>query len=328
MLTKVLSRLVSGTLLVLAVVTFTFLLINMAPGDPARLWVGPGAGAAELAAAREALGLDQPLPVRYLTWLGQFATGNWGTSLIQQRPVVSIVAAALPHTLLLSAASLLVTYVGSLLLGIFQAERANSGWDRTLSVASLTVYGVPAYWLAAMLVMVFSYASARYGWPPFLRLPAMGVAALDAEYLSTWGQLVDRARHLILPLTTLGLIGLAGTSRFVRGSVLDVMHQPHVTAAHARGIDPTRVRFLYIARNAIVPIVTLAGLSLPALFSGTVFVEVVFAWPGMGREIVGAVASRDYPVVMATTTIFATLVVLGNLLADMTQHALDPRART
>jgi len=327
MLERVLSRCVTGALLVFAVVTFTFLLINLAPGDPARLWVGPGAGTAELEAARQALGLDRSLPVRYWSWLVRFVTGDWGTSLVQQRPVTGIIASALPHTILLSAGSLFITYIGSVLLGLFQAAHARGFWDRTLSALSLLAYGIPAYWLAAMLVMVFAYASARYGWPAVLRLPAMGASALDAEYLSPWGQVADRIRHLILPLTTLGVIGIAGTSRFVRGAVLDVTHQNHVAVARARGLRPWRVQGLYIMRNALVPIVTLMGLSLPALFSGTVFVEVVFALPGMGREIVSAVSSRDYPVVMATTAIFAALVVVGNLLADLFQGVLDPRVR-
>ncbi len=319
--------LLTGVGLVFFVVTLTFLLINLAPGDPARLWVGPGAGEAELEAARRALGLDRPLLIRYASWLGRFVTGDWGTSLAQQRSVARVILDALPHTLVLSVASLAVTYLGSIALGLFQAARARSGWDRSLTVVSLFAYGMPAYWLAAMLVMVFAYASSRYGWPSAFQFPALGVTALDAEYLSGWGRLNDRLRHLVLPLTTLSVIGIAGTSRFVRGAVLDTRSQTFVSAARARGVSTWGIEFRYILRNALAPIVTLAGLSLPALFSGAVFVEVVFAWPGMGREIVSAVASRDYPVVMATTAIFAALVVVGNILADVVNNAIDPRVR-
>jgi len=319
--------LLTGVGLVFFVVTLTFLLINLAPGDPARLWVGPGAGDAELEAARQALGLDRSLLIRYASWLGRFVTGDWGTSLAQQRSVTRIILDALPHTLVLSGASLAVTYLGSVVLGLFQAARARTAWDRSLSVVSLFAYGMPAYWLAAMLVMVFAYASSRYGWPSIFQLPALGVTALDAEYLSVWVRFNDRIRHLVLPLATLGTIGIAGTSRFVRGSVLDTRNQAFVSAARARGVPTWGIEVRYVLRNALAPIVTLAGLSLPALFSGTVFVEVVFAWPGMGREIVNAVASRDYPVVMATTAIFAALVVAGNLLADLANNAIDPRVR-
>jgi peptide/nickel transport system permease protein len=327
MLSKVVKRLLMGGGLVLAVVTATFLLINLAPGDPARLWVGPSAGAAELEAARHALGLDRPLILRYLTWLWHFATGDWGLSLIQNRPVSRIVLDALPHTIILSTTSIIVTYVGGVLVGLFQAARRNSVRDRALTLMTLVLYGMPAYWLAAMLVLIFTYLAARQGWPAWLQFPAMGVSSLDADFLTPWERWNDSLRHLALPLVTLGAIGIAGTARFVRGAVLDVRNRPFVFAARARGLTTRRVEVRYILRNALIPVITLLGLSLPALFSGTVFVEVIFAWPGMGRAIVSAVASRDYPVVMATTVIFAGLVVIGNLLADLCYALLDPRLR-
>lgn len=328
MLDTVVKRLALGAVLVFAVVTATFLLINLAPGDPARLWVGPGAGAEELGAARRALGLDRALAARYGAWLIAFLRGDWGVSLVQQRPVRHIIADALPHTVLLSGTSLLLTYVGGVIVGAFQAARRRSRWDTAVTVGSLVIYGMPAYWLAVMLVLTFSYASVRFGWPEWLRFPALGVAALDADFLSPWGRVIDRLRHLTLPLATLTAIGIAGTSRFVRGAVLDVRNQPHVRAATARGLPRPAVAWRYVLRNALLPIITLLGLSLPALFSGTVFVEVIFAWPGMGREIVNGVGARDYPVVMATTAIFAALVVLGNLLADLLYAAADPRLRS
>ena len=184
---------------------------------------------------------------------------------------------------------------------------------------------MPAYWLAIMLVLVFSYAAARYGWPIWLRFPALGVASLDADFLSPGSRVVDRLRHLALPLATLGAIGVAGTARFVRGAVIDVRALPFVRTARAAGAHPVTVEIRHVLRNALLPIITLLGLSLPALFSGTVFVEVIFAWPGMGRVMVDAVAGRDYPLVMATTAIFAILVVIGNLLADLLYGLADPR---
>lgn len=327
MLHKALRRLSIGVGLVFAVVTITFLLINLAPGDPARLWVAPGAGAADLEAARQALGLDRPLPARYAAWLADFVRGDWGTSIAQQRSVAAILRDALPHTLLLSGGSLLVTYVVGILVGAFQAAKRRTRWDTALTLGNLVIFGMPAYWLAIMLVLTFAYAASRFGWPAWIQLPAMGVASLDADFLTPWGRLVDRARHLALPLVTLSIIGVAGTSRFVRGAVLETRGQSYVSAARARGLPTARVEARYVIRNALLPIVTLLGLSLPALFSGTVFVEVIFAWPGMGREIVTAVTARDYPVVMATTAIFAVLVVTGNLLADALYAVVDPRIR-
>ncbi len=325
MFRRIARRLIAGIGIVLFVVTITFMLVNLAPGDPVRLWVAPGAGETELEIARRSLGLDRPLVVRYLSWLLGFVTGDWGVSLAQQRPVSSIIAAALPHTILLSAASLLVTYLGGILIGTVQAIRRRTAVDTGLTVSTLVIYGMPAYWLAIMLVLVFSYAAARHGWPLWLRFPALGVASLDADFLTTGERTVDRLRHLTLPLLTLSLIGVAGTARFVRGAVIDTRFLPFVQTARAKGLPRLAVELRHVLRNSLLPVITLLGLSLPALFSGTVFVEVIFAWPGMGRVMVDAVSGRDYPIVMATTAIFAALVVLGNLLADILYGFADPR---
>jgi peptide/nickel transport system permease protein len=327
MLRRVVLRLLAGLGLVFVVVTVTFVLLNLAPGDPARLWVGPGADAAAIEAARHALGLDRPLPVRYLSWLAACARGDWGTSLAQQRPVARVLADAVPYTLLLSAASLLLTYVGGIIVGLSQAVKRARAVDTALTVATQIVYGMPAYWLALMLVLVFTYGAARYGWPAWLQFPAFGVAGLNADFLSPGARLADRLRHLALPLVTLGLIGAAGSARYVRGAVLDVLGLDYVRTARAKGLAGTRVMGRHVLRNALIPVITLLGLSLPALFSGAVFVEVIFAWPGMGRELVAAVAARDYPVVMASTAIFGALVIIGNLLADLLYAVADPRFR-
>jgi peptide/nickel transport system permease protein len=328
MLRQLVRRISLGLGIVFFVVTATFLLVNLAPGDPVRLWVSPGAGAEEIENARRALGLDRPLSVRYVSWLADFIRGNWGVSLVQQRSVARVILDALPHTLLLSATSLLLTYLGGILVGALQAIRQRSAIDTGLTISTLVIYGMPAYWLAIMLVLVFSYASARFGWPAWLQFPALGVTSLDAEFLGPWGRVADRLRHLTLPLVTLAAIGIAGTARFVRGAVLDVRPLPFVRTARAKGVGPIVVESGHVLRNALLPIITLLGLSLPALFSGTVFVEVIFAWPGMGRVMVDAVGGRDYPVVMATTAVFAMLVVLGNLLADVLYALADPRIRS
>jgi len=324
---RIVVRLLSGLALVLAVVTVAFVLLQLAPGDPARAWVGPTASAADLEAARHALGLDRPLPIRYLTWLADFVRGDWGMSLARQRPVTAVLGAALPATLLLSGASLLVTYVGGIIVGLLQAVKRARPLDTLLTTATVVVYGLPAYWVALVLVLIFAYGAARFGWPAWLQFPAMGVQSLDADFLSPGAQVLDRLRHLTLPLTTLGMLGIAGTARYVRGAAVDVLDLEFVRAARARGLRRTRVLTRHVLRNALLPIITLLGLSLPALFSGTVFVEVIFAWPGMGRELVAGVAARDYPVVLAATAVFGTLVIVGNLLADLLYAFADPRLR-
>lgn len=313
-------RLLAGLAVVLGVVVLTFLLLHVAPGDPVDLLLGPSATPEQIAAQRAALGLDRPLAAQFATWLARFAAGDWGNSIAKGLPVRQLLAIAWPATVRLVALSLLLSYLIGIVIGAFQAARSGSRSDTALSVASVTLFAVPGYWLGLMLVLVFTY------WARWL--PAFGAAGFDADYLTGSDWLLDRLRHLVLPLVTLTLIGIGGAARFVRGAMLETLSQPFITTARAKGLSANRVIGRHALRNALTPVVTLLGLSLPALFSGAVFVEAVFAWPGVGRVLVEAVKARDYPVVMAATTISALLVVAGNLLADMLAAWLDPRVRT
>ena len=318
MLAALARRAVSGLAVVAGVVTLTFFLLRLAPGDPVELLLGPAATPAQVAAQRHALDLDRPLAVQYVAWLGRFARGEWGTSIATGRPVRTLLGEAVPATLELVGLSLVLSYVLGLAVGAVQAT-ARARLDTALSVATVTLYAVPGYWLGLMLVMVFTYWARA--------LPAFGRAGFDSEFLSGWAWLADRVRHIALPLATLTLIGIGGTARFVRGAMLDVLGQPFVRTAHAKGLSPLAVTRHHVARNALVPVVILLGLSFPALFSGAVFVEFVFVWPGVGRKLVEAVLARDYPVVMAATAVSAILVVVGNLLADALVGWVDPRTR-
>lgn len=312
-------RALAGLAVVAGVVSLTFALLHAAPGDPAAQLLGPTATAEQLAAGRRALGLDRPLGVQYAEWVGRFVRGNWGTSLATGRSVRAMLGAAWPATARLVLLSLLLSYLLGLVVGTAQAARHRSRLDTALSVASVTLAGLPGYWLGLMLIAVFTYLTRL--------LPAFGAAGFDAQYLGWWDRLVDAARHLALPLATLTLIGVGGAARFVRGSMLDALEQPFIVTARAKGLAASRVVIGHGLRHALIPVVTLLGLSLPAVFSGAVFVEAVFAWPGVGRVLVEAVQARDYPVVLAATTISATLVVLGNLLADVAAGWADPRLR-
>jgi len=245
--------------------------------------------------------------------------GDWGVSIAKGRPVRTVLGDAWPATVRLVGLSLLLSYLLGIAIGAVQAQRRGSRTDTALSVMTVTLFAVPGYWLGLMLVMVFTYWARA--------LPAFGASGLDADYLTGWTRVADGLRHLILPLATLTLIGVGGCARFVRGAMLDLAAQPFVTTAHAKGLSAFQVTTRHVLRNALTPVVTLFGLSLPALFSGAVFVEAVFAWPGVGRVLVEAVQARDYPVVMAATTVSAVLVVAGNLLADALAAWLDPRLR-
>ena len=318
MLVLLLRRALSGAAVVFGVLTLMFFLLRLAPGDPARLLVGPAATEAQVTAQRRALGLDRPLPAQYATWLGRFVRGDWGTSIATGRPVAGTIAEAWPATVRLVGISLVLSYVLGIGIGVLQAMRGGR-LDTALSIATVTLFAMPGYWLGLMLVMVFTYQTRM--------LPAFGSAGFDSDFLTGWERLADRLRHLALPLTTLTLIGIGGTARYVRGAMLDVAGSPFVAIARAKGLSPTRVAVRHILRNALIPVLTLLGLSLPALFSGAVFIEAIFAWPGVGRVLVDGVVARDYPVIMASTAVSAALVVAGNLLAEALVGWADPRVR-
>jgi len=319
MLRPLAFRALAGVAVVWGVVTLVFLLLRAAPGDPASLLLGPSASPSQIAAQREALGLDRPLPAQYAAWLGRFVRGDWGTSIVTGRTARAMLADAWPATARLVGVSLALSYLLGLGLGLLQAARAGSGTDTALSILSVTLYALPGYWLGLMLVMLFTYQ---------LRLlPAFGAAGLDAEFLPPGARAVDALRHLALPATTLTLIGLGGIARFVRGAMADVGDSLFLTVARAKGLDARTVLLRHALRNALVPVLALLGLSLPALFSGAVFVEAIFAWPGVGRVLVDAVVARDYPVVLAATAVSATLVVVGGLVADALTALADPRIR-
>lgn len=314
-----LVRLVRGLAVITGVLALTFLLLHASPGDPVRRLLGPNATAGQVAAQRQVLGLDRPLPVQFAEWARAFVRGDWGRSIETGEPVLQMIGRAWPRTVELAGLSLLLSYLIGIIVGTIQAARNRTRLDTGLSIATVTLFAMPSYWLGLMLVMLFAYA---LRW-----LPAFGATGLDADFLSPGARMIDALRHLALPLATLTLIGIAGTARFVRAAMLEVQGEPFVTVAAAKGIPGRRVRFHHILRNALVPVVTLLGLSLPALFSGAVFVEAIFAWPGVGRVLVEAVQARDYPVVMAATAVSAILVVAGNFIAEWLAALTDPRLR-
>jgi peptide/nickel transport system permease protein len=318
MLRALARRTIAGFAVIIGVVTLMFFLLRLAPGDPALLLVGPTATQEQLIAQRRALGLDRPLLQQYVSWMDQFVRGDWGTSIATGRPVRGMIGEAWPATVKLVGLSLLLSYILGIVVGAVQAARGGR-LDTTLSVVTVTLFALPGYWLGLMLVMVFTY------W--LHALPSFGAAGFDADFLTGWDRLLDRARHLALPLITLTLIGIGGTARFVRGAMLDVKRAAYVTIAEAKGLSPIQVTIRHVLRNALIPVLTLLGLSLPALFSGAVFIEAIFAWPGVGRILVEAVGARDYPVIMAATAVSAVLVVLGNLLAEALAAWADPRLR-
>jgi peptide/nickel transport system permease protein len=315
-----LRRLAASLLLLLLVLTVTFLLLHLAPGDPIGLVEGSRLTPAQRAEQRRIYGLDRPLPEQYAAWLSAVALHfDWGTSLAFQRPVAGLVAEALPATLLLAAAALGVEYAVGLALGVAAARRPGSALDHLIRILSLIVTSQPVFWLGLMAILLFSLA-----WPV---LPAGHMHSVGAEYLGAGGRLLDLLRHLALPALLLGLHGAGTIARVVRGSLLEVLGREATTAARARGLSERRVLWVHALRNAMVPLIQLFALSATALLSGAFVAEVVFSWPGIGTLTFGAISTRDYPVVLATTALAATIVVLSNLAADVAHALADPRVR-
>ena len=314
-------RLLQAAVIVLIAATVTFLLVQLAPGDPFTEMVdNPRVPPAMRERLRARWGLDRPLPEQYALYLRNLARGDLGWSFSQSRPVAEAIRDALPNTLLLMGAALLGAFVLGISAGVIRAGRRGSIADRTLGAGTLVFYSMPDFWLALMAMLTFAY------WIPVLPTSGMTTAVLY-DYLSPAGKLGDRLRHLILPATTLVLLLAAVIARYQRAAFLDVATLDFVRTARAKGLPERAVLWRHVLRNALLPVITLLGLALPMLVGGAVFVEQVFAWPGMGRLVVGAIAARDHALVIAVVIMGSVLVTLGSLMADLLYAAADPRLR-
>lgn len=323
--TSVLARRIgTAALLFLLVVSLTFALIRMAPGDPAAFLVAPGASAAEVERVRADLGLDRPMLVQYARWVGGMLRGDMGTSLASARPVSAMLAESAPVSLALGATSLLLTFLIGVPLGMLQASRRGSWVDRGLTVATTMVFAAPTFWLALALVAVFTYGAATLGLPAEWRLPAFGVRTPGLR-LEGWAGFVDLVRHSVLPVGILAGVGAAGIARYARSSVADVLGLDFVRTARAKGVRERRVFGRHVLANILPSVVVLFALSLPGVVAGSIFVESVFAWPGLGRLTLTAILARDYPVVMGATLFYSAAVIVANLAAELALPLLDPR---
>ena len=325
MSTFIVRRLLGAIPLVLGIATIIFFVVNLAPGDPANRFLNRNMSPEAREQVRVNLGLDQPVHIRYVRWLGALARGDLGHSFTRNRPVLDIVKEILPNTLLLSVSAIGVAFALGILLGIVQAVRQYSLLDSIASIVGLFFYSMPSFWLALMLLIVFSLFASQGQWP--IHFPASDMQSVNYALLGPVEKVQDRLWHLTLPATSLALVLAAGIARFTRASMLEVIRQDFVRTARAKGLSEPVVIFKHALRNALIPVITLLGLYLPLLFSGTVFIESVFAWPGMGKLVVDAIGQRDYPVIMGGTLVFAMMVVVGNLVADVLYAVVDPRIR-
>jgi peptide/nickel transport system permease protein len=319
-------RLASALVLFWLVISLTFVLVRAVPGDPADLLAGPSATAADIARTRAELRLDDPLAVQYARWIGGIVSGDLGESIAFRRPVAAVLGDALPLSLLLGVLSLALTFVIGILVGAVQAAHRGRRLDTALTLVTTGLYAAPSFWLALALVAVFTYGASRLGAPHALRLPAFGLRDPAGQFTGLAG-VVDVLRHLVLPVTVLTAIGAAGIARYARTSIADVLGADYVRTARAKGAGTWRVHARHVLFNALPPLIVLVALSLPGVIAGSVFVESVFALPGMGRAMLSAIASRDYPVILVATILYAALVIAANLAADFVMPLIDPRRR-
>lgn len=309
-------RLLALIPMLLVISALSFGIYQMAPGDPVNAFIPLEARdhPDEVARVRQMLGLDQPWYVQYAKWLGQVLQGNFGRSMIDNDLVSEKILRVLPNTLQLTMTAFVVGFTLAVFVGVLSAVKRYSLADHLTTGFGFAGISIPSFWLGIMLMLLFAV---KLKW-----LPATGRYTFGRE-----GDFIDLVKHMIMPIIVMSINDIAGTSRYVRTSLLEVLRLDYIRSARAKGLSEKVVIFRHAMRNAMMPVITLLGLSLPEFVGGALIVENLFGWPGMGRLTVGAVFQNDYPVIMAANIMFATLTVVGNLIADIMYAVVDPRVR-
>ncbi len=315
------KRLLLVVPMLLGISLIMFLIMHLAPGDPASIRYGLNPEMSEDARVNfnRMYGLDQPALSQYLLWLRRFLVFDFGRSFIDDSPVMDKILTCLPATIMLQAVSFAVIFLISLPVGILSAVKKDSLFDRTATVLVFIGYAIPTFWLALLLIFFFSF---RIGF-----FPISGMVPWYTPYLSGFDRIKDLLWHMVLPVATTALGGIAGLSRYVRSSMIDAMNEHYILTARAKGLTEKRIITVHAFRNALLPIVTILGLTLPGLISGSFIVETIFAWPGMGRLGYDAIMSYDYPMVMGVGVIATFLTLIGIFISDMLYAFVDPRIR-
>lgn len=319
---NLLARLAQGLALVIAVVVLNFVLVHAAPGDPVETIAGASGGmSADLRAQlRHQYGLDRPLPVQLGVYLKQVASGNLGESYFFNRPVSAMILERVPATLLLVVTATLGAFVIGTVLGVLSARKPKGLLSQVITVLSLVGFAAPVFWMGIMLVVLFASV-----WPI---LPVSGMRAIDSSSTGNLRDMLDVARHLVLPSITLGFVYLAQYSRLARSSMLDVLGADFIRTARAKGLAERVVLYKHALRNALLPVVTVLGLQFGNVLAGAILVETVFNWPGLGRLAFDSVLRRDYPTILGVLLFSSIVVVVMNLLTDLAYRLIDPRIKT
>jgi peptide/nickel transport system permease protein len=310
----------------LGISIISFLIIQLAPGDPATLKLGSESAMRDSAVAEKIIeetraiyGLDQPIYVQYWRWLKRLATLDFGQSLFDHRPIIDKLKERIPISIQLSGLALLFAYVISIPLGVFSATHQYKISERVVTVILFTLYSLPNFWVATMAIV---YLGGGDFWDVF---PVFGLKTLGSESWTAWNQFMDHVWHLILPVTCMTYYTFAALSRYMRSSMLEVVRQDFIRTARAKGLSERLVVYRHALRNSLIPIVTLMADLLPALIGGSIVVETIFSIPGMGQLGYEAVITRDYPLIMAIFTLSAFMTLAGILLADFLYTVVDPR---
>jgi len=316
------QRLAQAAVIVAIVAAITFALIHLAPGDPfSAVMDNPNVSETVRQTLRAQYGLDRPLPEQFVRYVNLLAHGQLGWSFSHERPVLEVLGSALPNTLLLMGVALVGSFTLGILIALIQVARRGSILDHTLSGISLFFFSMPDFWLAILALLTFTY------WLPVF--PVGGaVNPVMHEYMGLGGRFVDRLWHLALPALTLTLLASAVVARYQRAALLDVLPADYIRTARLKGLTEREILRRHALRNALLPIISLVGLSFPALLTGAFFVEKIFAWPGMGYAVVNAIGTRDYPLVVGGVIIGSIMVTLGSLLSDLLYAWADPRLRS
>ena len=315
------ARLLQAVSVVFLVTTLTFVLVHVAPGDPfSEVMTRPGVPASVHEDMRRSFGLDRPIGEQYVRWIVNVSRGDLGYSFSHRRPVRDVLRETMPRTLLLAGLAMVLSFTAGIAIAVLQAEHVGSARDRMLGRIFLLLYSVPDFWLALVILLLFAYRIPIFP-------PGGMVDPVLHEYMSGWGQLADRLRHLVLPVVTLTLLSIASVARYQRAALLEILPSDWMRTAMAKGLSWEGAVRRHALRNALIPAITLAGLALPLLAAGAVFVERVFSWPGAGLATVNGVAARDYPLVTAGVLVISLVVVVGTLVTDLALAAADPRIR-
>ena len=322
LLIRLLTKAAWVAVVFLGITAISFAVIHLAPGSPTDMQttLNPDANAESRARLQKLYGLDKPLHEQYAVWLGRLATFDFGRSLSgDRRPVMDKIKERLPLTFGMNVAAMVLIFLITIPIGVLSAYWQGGWFDRAMTVFVFIGFAMPGFWLALMLMVLFGI---QLGW-----LPISGLTSLDYNRLSLLGKVADVAAHLAIPIFIATFTGLAGMSRFMRASMLEVLRQDYILTARAKGLGTRTVLLKHALRNALLPVITILGLSVPGLIGGSVITEQIFALPGLGKLFYEAVLSRDYPLIMGNLVLGAVLTLAGNLIADAAYGLADPRVR-